>query len=41
MPEVRIYVRTKAWDNILRKNKGDTASARAEIAQMVNEKYGA
>jgi hypothetical protein len=40
MPEVRIYIRTKAWANLLKQCKGDMALARAEIMQLVYEKYG-
>jgi hypothetical protein len=40
MPELRIYVKSKPFSNLMKECKGDILAVRHKIVELVNEKYG-
>lgn len=40
MPDVRIYIRERAYAKLMIECRHDRAKARQKIAQLVHEKYG-
>jgi len=40
MPDVRVYIREKAWSKLMIECRHDRAKARRKIAEMVHDKYG-
>jgi len=40
MPDVRVYIREKAWIRLVRECGHDPLKARRKIAELVHEKYG-